>query len=102
MAVAANRVRMMGGGSVVVKEGEILSEMPLPIGGVMGNVPAGVIAAQNERLRESVHALGVPQNVEPFMSMAFVSLPVIPHLKITTKGLVDVDKQKRVPLFADA
>ncbi len=99
MAAAANRVSAMGGGSIVVRDGETLAEMPLPIAGLMTDAPAPVIAAQNERLRKTVHQLGVPQGLEPFMTMAFVSLSVIPHLKMTTQGLVDVDRQQCVPLW---
>ena len=99
MAAAANRVSAMGGGSIVVRDGETLAEMPLPIAGLMTDAPAPVIAAQNERLRKTVHQLGVPQGLEPFMTMAFVSLSVIPHLKMTTQGLVDVDRQQPVPLW---
>lgn len=98
MAAAGNRVREMGGGCTAVCDGEIIAEMPLPISGVMSDGSAAVVAKQNEKLRRSVHSLGVPQDMELFMSMAFVSLPVIPHLKMTTKGLVDVDSQSLVPL----
>ena len=59
------------------------------------------IAEQNENLRESVYAFGVPKKIEPFMTMAFIALSVIPHIKITTTGLIDVDKQERIPLFCD-
>ncbi|MGM9566641.1 MAG: adenine deaminase [Clostridia bacterium] len=101
MAEAANRIRELGGGCIVVNHGEIVAEMPLPIAGLMTDRSAPVIAGENERLRESVYTLGVPRDVEPFMTMAFVSLPVIPHLKLTTKGLVDVDRQCLVSLFAE-
>lgn len=101
MAIAGNRIRAIGGGYVAVEGGEILAEMPLPIGGVMSDASARVVAWQNEKLRQSAHALGAPQDVEPFMTMAFVSLSVIPHLKITTKGLIDVDRQQLVSLFTD-
>lgn len=99
MAAAANRVRELGGGYVVADGKKILSEMPLPISGVMSDAPAAVLAEQNEKLKESVRLLGVPQDVEVFMTMAFVSLPVIPHIKMTPKGLVDVDRQQLVPLI---
>ena len=102
MAVAANRLRELGGGCLVVDRGEVVCEMPLPVAGLMSDGTAAAVAEQNERLRASVHALGVPAGREPFMTMAFVSLPVIPHLKITTLGLVDVDNQRLVPLFPDA
>ena len=101
MAAAANQVRQMGGGSAAAAEGMVVAEMPLPIAGLMTEVSAARIAAQNERIREVVQEFGVPKELEPFMSMAFVSLPVIPALKMTTQGLVDVNKQERVSLYAE-
>lgn len=101
MAAAAEQVRQMGGGYIVVKDGKTVCEMPLPIAGLMTDAPAEEIAAQNEKLRESVHTLGVPEGTELFMTTAFVSLTVIPHLKITTGGPVDVDKGKAVPLILE-
>lgn len=99
MAAAGNRVRELGGGCVAVDGGKVIAEMPLPICGVMSEEGATEAARQNAELRERVCLLGVPQDVEIFMAMAFVSLPVIPHLKMTTKGLVDVDEQQIVPLI---
>lgn len=94
MAAAGNRVREMGGGCVVVERGKILAELPLPVAGLISDGSAASVAQQNHKLREATHCLGVPRDEELFMAMAFVSLPVIPHIKITTKGLVDVDGQK--------
>ncbi len=102
MAFAANRIREIGGGNVVVKDGRILEEMALPVAGLMSTLSAEETAKENAAVRKAVYDLGVPQNIEPFMNMAFVSLPVIPHLKMTTLGLVDVDKQELKPLFLDA
>lgn len=99
MAIAANRIISLGGGMVTVKNGEILAEMPLPIAGLMTDVCAEIASQQNEKVRESVYSLGVDGDIEPFMTMAFVSLPVIPHLKMTTNGLIDVDKFALVPLI---
>ena len=99
MATAANCIRELGGGCVVVDNGEILAQMPLPIAGLIGKKSAEEMAEQNENLRNHVYKLGVPKELEPFMSMAFVSLPVIPNIKITTKGLVDVLKQEIVSLY---
>ena len=78
-----------------------LPEMPLPYAGLMSEDPASKIAEQNENLRKSVYAFGVSKKIEPFMTMAFIALSVIPHIKITTTGLIDVDKQERIPLFWD-
>ena len=100
MAFAGNRLREIGGGSVVVLNGEVLAEMRLPIAGLMSDREAGAVAAENEALRKAVHEhLGTAEGIEPFMNLNFVSLAVIPHLKMTTHGLVDVDKFQLVPLY---
>lgn len=101
MAAAANRVIEMRGGNAVVADGKVIADMPLPVAGLMTLAPAAEIAEQNRRVREAVHTLGAPENVEPFMNMAFVSLPVIPSLKMTTQGLVNVNTQTRVSLIAE-
>ena len=87
------------GPHVKVKDGEVIAQMPLPYAGLMTGEPAEQAAAENALVRDSVHALGVPAGRELFMTMSFISLPVIPHLKLTTLGLVDVDRQIRVPLL---
>ena len=86
---------------ISVRDGKILAEMPLPYAGLMTDAEPAAAAEQNEKVRQSVYALDVPADIEPFMTMAFVSLPVIPHIKLTTLGLVDVDKQELLPLFTD-
>ena len=100
MTVAANHIRKQGG-NVVVSNGKILSDMALPIAGLMTDRSGMEIAEDNENVRNAVYNLGVPKNIEPFMNMAFVSLPVIPSIKMTTQGLVDVDKQERISLYCD-
>jgi len=101
MALAANHIKKLEGGSVVVKDGQILADMQLKIGGLMAVEPASYVAEKNLKVREMVYELGVPKEIEPFMTMAFVSLPVIPDIKMSTKGLIDVNKQERVSLFVD-
>lgn len=101
MAIAGNRVREIGGGNVVVKNGEIIAEMQLPIAGLMSKFSAEEVAVQNEKTKNIVHELGVPNNISPFMNMAFVSLPVIPSIKMSTLGLVDVNSQKLISLFVN-
>lgn len=90
MALAANRVREMGGGFVACHHGTVLAELPLPVAGLMSSASMDVAAAELDRLEKATAALGCLSN--PFMVMAFLALPVIPSLKITDKGLVDVDK----------
>ena len=100
MVLAANHIRSCGG-NVVVSEGKVLSQMALPIAGLMTDRSGEEIAEANEQVREAVYRLGVSREIEPFMNMAFVSLPVIPALKMTTQGLVDVTRFERVPLYID-
>ncbi len=98
MACAANRVRELGGGSVAVADGKVCAEIPLPIAGLMSDADAETVAKQNEALNAAVREMGVPENISPFMNMAFVSLTVIPAIKMTTFGLADVQTQSLLPL----
>lgn len=98
MAAAANKIISMGGGNVVIKDGRDIARMALPIGGLMSDFSAKDTAGFNARVRNAVYELGTSRDVEPFMNMAFVSLPVIPALKMSTQGLVDVTTFTRVPL----
>lgn len=101
MAVAGNHLREVGGGYVAVLDGKVLACVPLPVGGLMSNLPVGEVVEQQKRLAEAWKELGVEEGGNPFTSMGFVCLPVIPSLKLTTKGLVDVINQQIVPFFAD-
>lgn len=99
MAVASNRIVAMGGGIVSVKNGKVVSELALPIGGLTSDKDAEFLAQKNDEVLESIYKMGVPKTVTPLMTTAFMSLSVIPHLKLTSLGLVDVDSQKLVPLL---
>ena len=101
MAAVANRVRELGGGMAVSADGQIVAEMALPIAGLMSEFNAEITAEKNAKVRNAVYQLGAPKNMAPFMMMAFVSLPVIPHIKMTPGGLVDVDQFKRVSLYVE-
>ena len=90
MAFAANCLRKCGGGSIYVKDSKIVECLPLPVAGLMSELCAEKVALQTEKLHEAVHKDGVSAEIEPFMNMAFVSLAVIPSLRMTTLGLVDV------------
>ncbi len=97
MALAANHICEVGG-NVVAADGQILAQMPLPIAGLMSEKSGSEVAEDNRQVRQAVNALGVSQGIEPFMNMAFVSLTVIPSLKMSTQGLVDVNRMQRVDL----
>ncbi|MDZ7711128.1 MAG: adenine deaminase [Roseovarius sp.] len=89
MAVAVNRMAEIEGGFVVVEGGEVLAELPLPVAGLMSLEPFEAVRARLVDLRAAATSLGVGLH-EPFLQLAFLALPVIPALKITDRGLVDV------------
>jgi adenine deaminase len=95
MAAAVNRLREIQGGFVVVSDGAVRAELPLPIAGLMSDLPYEAVRDALYPLREAAKALGVTL-AEPFLQVAFLPLPVIPHLKITDFGLVDVDRMELV------
>ena len=91
--MAVNELIKQEGGAVVVKDEKVISRMELKIAGLMCNLSAEKMIAQQDALDEAVHEeLGVPDNVNPVMTLSFMPLAVIPKLKITDKGLVDVEK----------
>ena len=93
MAFAANRLSEIEGGFVVVKEEKVLAEISLPIAGLMSIEPFEIVRDNLKNLRKAAKNLGVELE-EPFLQLAFLALPVIPALKITDQGLVDVNKFK--------
>jgi adenine deaminase len=90
MAVAVNRIRELQGGFVVARHGKVTAELALPIAGLMSDQPFEEVGHKLEHLREAAQALGCVLP-EPFLQVAFLALPVIPHLKLTDRGLFDVD-----------
>ncbi|TVS05491.1 MAG: adenine deaminase [Rhodobacteraceae bacterium] len=91
LALAVNRLSQIEGGFVVAQAGAVQAELALPVAGLMSLEPHEVVHAQLVTLREAARALDVVLE-EPFLQLAFIALPVIPHLKITDHGMVDVDK----------
>ena len=96
MALAANRIAENHGGIVVVKHGEILAELPLEIAGLMSNKPLTVVNDLLEKAKDAAYTLGVGKDIDPFMTLSFMSLPVIPTLRLTTRGVVDVMTQQYI------
>ncbi len=95
MVVAINHVIELHGGIVVVNNGKVISELPLPIAGLMSNLSMEKVAQRIKDLKESAHSLGCIID-DPFMVLSFVQLAVIPKLRITNLGLVDVESHKFV------
>jgi adenine deaminase len=91
MALAANRLGEIHGGFVVVEDGKVTGEIPLPLAGLMSLEPYEVVRDTLHHLRKAAYALGTTLE-EPFLQVAFLPLPVIPHLKISDKGMVDVHR----------
>jgi adenine deaminase len=96
MALACNRLSEIEGGFVVVEGGQVLAELALPVAGLMSLEPFEVVRERLVALRAAAKGLGVGLE-EPFLQLAFLCLPVIPHLKITDHGMVDVDRFEVMP-----
>jgi adenine deaminase len=97
MAAAANHLRAIGGGQVVVMDGRVVAELPCPIGGLLSDLTFEEVADRARVLEEAAAELGTTLP-SPFMAMSFLALSVIPELKLTDRGLVDVDRFELVPL----
>jgi adenine deaminase len=95
MEFVINHLSKIEGGIVIASEGKILAELALPIAGLMSTQPFELVQSQLSKLRRIAKNLGVTLE-EPFLQLAFLALPVIPNLKITDKGLVDVNKFKLI------
>jgi adenine deaminase len=100
MADAANRVVEIGGGIVLVRDGEAIAEIALPIAGLMSEASAAEVAARAEQIHRGLKTCGCTAG-DAFMTFSLLALPVIPRLRLTDRGLVDVDAFEIVPLFVD-
>ncbi|MDK2865175.1 MAG: adenine deaminase [Thermotogota bacterium] len=98
MVVAANRVMEMGGGMVVANDGKVVGELPLDVAGLMSSLGMEEVANKINLLKRISHDLGATLH-DPFMTLSFVQLAVIPELRITDRGLVDVERGEFVDLF---
>ena len=96
IAAAAEAVRQMGGGLAVVENGKVTESLPLPIAGLMSPLPIEEVDEKLKKLKAAAKRLGASDDIDPFMTLAFVSLPVIPVIRLNGKGLIDVNRQKIV------
>lgn len=98
MALAVQKIEEMQGGIVMVSKGKVLDALPLPVAGLMSDRTPEETAATIRRLTKLAHGhYGISQDSDAFMTLSFLALPVIPHLKLTTKGLFDVTRFDFVP-----
>lgn len=98
MATAARAVAEVGGGLVAASGERVIERLPLPLAGLMSDRPIEEVRATLDRLLTAARELGSPLH-DPFMALSFLTLEVIPALKITDRGLVDVERLELVPLF---
>ena len=103
MAAAVQALKEQEGGVVLIESGKIIGNMALPIAGLMSDLTGEEVAQQEAEINQLAHeVLGVSNNVDPIMTLGFMSLAVIPNLKITDIGLVDVTKFEIVPVSVEA
>ena len=101
MALAANAVRNNEGGLAIAIDGKVVADLPLPIAGLMCDMSAEKVEEKLQKMKALAKEMGVEEGIDPFMTLAFTALPVIPQLRILTKGLVDVSTQSYVPVLFD-
>ena len=96
MAFAVNQITDNHGGIAVVKDGQVVAQLQLEIAGIISQQPLTVVNDQLESAKEAAYTLGVNPNIDPFMTLSFMALPVIPTLRLTTRGVVDVITQQYI------
>ena len=92
MVLAARELARIGGGYAIVSAGRVTASLPLPIYGLMSSEPAEELIPQLERMTVLTRGMGVPAEIDPFVSLSFVALPVIPELRLTDMGMFDVTR----------
>ena len=96
MACAANHIVENHGGIVVVENGQVKGEVVLEIAGIMSDRPLTEVNDALEAAKDAAFRLGVSRGIDPFMTLSFMALPVIPSLRITTRGVIDVGSQQYI------
>ncbi|MNI54263.1 Adenine deaminase [compost metagenome] len=97
MAIAANELAQLGGGMIVVLNGEVIAAVPMAIAGLMSEKPLNAVVEEVQNLEQGWQKLGCMLNA-PFMTFSLIALPVIPEIRITNRGLADVDQFKLIPV----
>lgn len=92
IVAAVNCLKKLQGGYVIASNGKIIESLPLPIGGLMSNLPSGVVQRKVKTMIDTARKMGVYDGIDPFITLSFMALPVIPKIRLTDKGLFDVEK----------
>jgi adenine deaminase len=100
MAACAMRLAEIGGGIVIAEGGRVVEELPLPVAGLMSDRPLAEVHERLRSMEKRLNSMGVAMSA-PFMTLSFLALSVIPELKITDRGLVDVKRFELVPLAVE-
>ena len=101
MALAVERLIEIGGGMVIIRDGQVLGSLMQEIAGLMTDRPSDNVARRIDMLcKQAWNELGVHEDIDPFMVLCFMALPVIPNLKMTDAGLFDVNAFRTVPVEA--
>ena len=97
MIFAVEHLASIGGGIVAVADGNVIADCPLPVAGLLSDAPLAEVIERSRACNDAAAALGW-SGATPFLTLAFLALSVIPSLKLTDRGLVDVDRFEIVPL----
>lgn len=92
MLEAVREMERIGGGYTLTQDGQVVGSLPLPLGGLMSLEPLETLTAQLDAMLEKARGMGVAPGIDPFTTLSFVALPVIPQIRLTDMGLFDVDK----------
>ncbi|MBV4446834.1 adenine deaminase [Clostridium tyrobutyricum] len=89
---AVNYLKELQGGYVIASEGKVIASLPLPIGGLISNLSAGEVQKKTKIMIDIARNMGIDEGIDPFITLSFMALPVIPEIRLTDKGLVNVKK----------
>jgi adenine deaminase len=100
LVTAINTIKKINGGLVVVVDGQVLAQLPLSISGLISDRDANTVNTGLKRLDDALHSIGFSGEFNPFITLSFMALPVIPEIKLTDLGLFDVRNFKHIPIEA--
>lgn len=90
--ITVNYLRKLQGGYVIASNGKVIESLPLPIGGLISNLSSSAVQKKTKTMIGIAREMGVNQGIDPFITLSFMALPVIPKIRLTDKGLLDVEK----------